>query len=67
MCLKDADSKEGQQLEKGILRMIAWSKQAEWSHPTHFNIVFMGKHVSTCVVLTNFVCLGNTYDVNFRE
>ena len=60
--VKDTDSKEGATTGQGVLSMFACPKQADWSHRPHFNIVFKGKNISTCVDLTKFV-LGTPYDV----
>lgn len=39
------------------------AKQIVWNLP-HFNIAFISKSLSTCVVLTNVAGLGTIYNVN---
>jgi hypothetical protein len=40
-----------------------FSVKIDWNYPSQFNIVFMGKSVSTYVVSTKVAGLGTIYDV----
>ena len=42
-------------------------KYIVWNHPPHFNIVFVGKSVSTYVISTSVSSLGSTFDITLGD
>jgi hypothetical protein len=46
---------------------FSWSKQIVWNQPSNLNAAFMGKAISTYIILNNVAGFGTTDNVTSRH